>query len=197
MKYTIAKMKNWKEKYVSPENINQLEPWTVLKTREVRPWEYEKLGIPVYVSLSVKKKLYKENDIIKNKIAEIQTFFSEVKREMKNWILSLSNIKVENVSEILNKKEYKELKWLWVEFDDHIKFLFKDVILWNITEDGKKKIYHTPKSEWYDELKYSKERGDMVFDTKEEAEKEGFKPKKAEKSEKSDKGSEKTSDPKI
>jgi len=49
-------------------------------------------------------------------------------------------------------------------------------IIGNVTSDGKQKVYHLPTDKWYDKVEYDKERGDMLFDTEEEAVNAGFEP---------------------
>jgi hypothetical protein len=47
-------------------------------------------------------------------------------------------------------------------------------IIWNVTDNWSKKIYHHPNDKWYDSVEYDKERGDMLFDSEEEAIKAWF-----------------------
>lgn len=125
MKYLIW-TKNWKSRYVAPNEVNTLEEWYTIETREVNPSEYEELGIPTFVSIKIPISLYKASAEIKEMVDDIVNFYSDTFRKKRDWIITISNINIKDVAEEIDKTQYLELKTAGVIFPEEVDDLFNE-----------------------------------------------------------------------
>lgn len=125
MKYLIW-TKNWKSRYVAPNEVNTLEEWYTIETREVNPSEYEELGIATFVSIKIPLQVFSNSEDLQKKLLNISLLFSEIQRKTRDWVIVLNNINLKDIPEFLNKAEYTELKSVWVVFSEEIDDLFTE-----------------------------------------------------------------------
>lgn len=125
MKYLIW-TKNWKSRYVAPNEVNTLEEWYILETREVNPSEYEELGIDTFVSIKIPLQVFMADVNLQKKLTTVALLFSEIKRKTRQNIINITNINLKDIPEFLTKEEYTQLKSVWVVFSNEVDNLFTE-----------------------------------------------------------------------
>lgn len=103
--------------------------------------------------------------VLETKEVDWDKYFLSLQVEIENidrQIEFLQSRKDELTAKLQKKEEYENIKKWWPR-------VVEKLIIGNVTNWGKKKIYHLPTDEWYDTVEFDAERWDTYFKTEQDA----------------------------